>query len=276
MGRKQWLDTYCKKLARDRSPAIIDMIGSVRSKIYSIFKIIERDNEKYKMAKEHYKILYANLSIEDRITISTIELYFTLKLGQVWIEVAKYFEQVGITPLGMDGQALFLMNQRYSLWGEIIKERQARIIKSVKREEEIEEKDEYARIRDSKLILALDAFDELDYVHRTTNRSYRIKKKYEQIQQVNLALKFPYKSDDSHCHRTFQDKLMVTTIFNQHQTVSTGLTLDPHLNQMKLGRIHLISPCDSYISDTTCDSELYPASLSSICLSNIEKFLENE
>lgn len=145
-----------------------------------------------------------------QITISTIELYFTLKLGQVWIEVAKYFEQVGITPHGMDGQALFLMNQRYSLWGEIIKERQARIIKSIEREEEIEEKDEYARIHDSKLILALDAFDELDYIYRTTNKSYRIKKKYEQIKQVNLALKFPYKSDDSHCHRTFQDKLMVT------------------------------------------------------------------
>ena len=83
-------------------------------------------------------------------------------------------------------------------------------MKSIKREEEIEEKDEYARIRDSKLILALDAFDELDYIYRTTNKSYRIKKKYEQIQQANLALKFPYKSDDSHCHRTFEEKLMVT------------------------------------------------------------------
>lgn len=74
MGKRQWLDTYCKKLARDSSPAIIDMIGSVRSKIYSIFKIIERDNEKYKMAKEHYKILYANLSIEDRVSYTKISI----------------------------------------------------------------------------------------------------------------------------------------------------------------------------------------------------------
>lgn len=51
---------------------------------------------------------------------------------------------------------------------------------------------------------------------------------------------------------------------------------DPHLNQMKLGKIHLISPCDSYIFDMTCDSELHPASLSSTCLSNTEKFLENK
>ncbi|XP_050588373.1 uncharacterized protein LOC126921145 [Bombus affinis] len=275
MSKKQWLNTYCIKLARDNSPAIIDMIGSVRSKIYSICKIIERDNEKYEMAKEHYKKLHANLSMEDRITISTIELYFTLKLGQVWIEVAKYFEQVGITPLGMDGQALFLMTQRYLLWGKMTKERQARIIQSIKKEEDIEEKDEYARIRNSKLILALDAFDEIDYMYRTTDRSYRIKKKYEQIRQINLALKFPSISDDSHCHRTFQDKIMVTAIFNQHQTISSGLTTDPCSSQMKLGKILPISPCDSYISDITYDSELLPSFLSSICLSNIEKFLEN-
>ncbi|XP_060829520.1 cilia- and flagella-associated protein 69-like [Bombus pascuorum] len=276
MSKKQWLNTYCIKLARDNSPAIIDMIGSVRSKIFSICKIIERDNEKYEMAKEHYKKLHANLSMEDRITISTIELYFTLKLGQVWIEVAKYFEQVGITPLGMDGQALFLMTQRYLLWGKMTKDRQSRIIQSIKKEEDIEEKDEYARIRNSKLILALDAFDEIDYMYRTTDRSYRIKKKYDQIQQINLALKFPSISGDSHCHRTFQDKLMVTAIFNQHQTVSSGLTTDPCLSQMKLGKILPISPYDSYISDITYDTELLPSSLSSTCLSNIEKFLENE
>lgn len=64
-------------------------------------------------------------------------------------------------------------------------------------------------------------------------------------------------------------------IFNQHQTVNSGLTTDPCLNQMKLGKILPISPCDSYISDITYDSELLPSSLSNTCLSNIEKFLEN-
>ncbi|XP_017754601.1 PREDICTED: cilia- and flagella-associated protein 69-like [Eufriesea mexicana] len=274
MGNKQWVDTYCMKLFRDNSPAVIDMIGSIRSKIYSICKIIERDGERYDMAKERYKVLHASLSIEDRITISTIQLYFTLKLGQVWVEVAKYFEQVGITPLGMDGQALFLMIQRYYLWGSLIKERQARIKQSIKREEDIKEKDEYARIRDSKLILALDAFDELDYIYRTTDKSYMLKKKYEQIQQVNLALKFPYDTDDTHCHRTFQDKIMVTAIFNQHQTISTGLKSNTNLSQMKM-KFLPVSPCDSYMSDKTY-SELSQVSLSSACFSQIVKFVENE
>lgn len=233
ISQKQF-DTYFTKLIKDSSPAIIDMIGSVRSKIYSIYKIIERDNERYLMAKEHYKILNNNLSLEDKvnytniyfyimqlifkiydliflqITMSTINMYFALKLGQVWVEIAKFFEQSGITPLGMDGQAIFLITQRYYMWTEMTKERQMRILQSMDKQKDMEEKDEYARIRNSKLIIALNALDELDYIYRTTKRSNMLKKKHEQIKQVNLALKFPEDSDDAHCHRTFQDKIMVT------------------------------------------------------------------
>lgn len=69
MSNKQWLETYSTKLTRNISPAIEDMIGSVRSKIYSICKIVERDNDRYKLAKEHYKMLHAELSMEDRVRI---------------------------------------------------------------------------------------------------------------------------------------------------------------------------------------------------------------
>lgn len=139
-----------------------------------------------------------------------MDLYFKIKLGQIWVEISKYFEQAGITPLGMDGQALFLMTQRYYSWGKLIKDGEQKIIKSVQIAEEVEEKDEYARIRDAKLILALDAFDELDYIYRTTNRSYLLEKKDEQIRQVNAALNFPPNADDAHCHRTFFHKTPIT------------------------------------------------------------------
>ncbi|XP_003249479.3 cilia- and flagella-associated protein 69 [Apis mellifera] len=273
MNQKERIDTYFTKLARDSSPAIIDMIGSVRSKIYSIYKIIERDNERYLMAKEHYKILNDSLSLEDKITMSTINMYFALKLGQVWVEIAKFFEKSGITPLGMDGQAIFLITQRYYMWSEMTKERQARILQSMDKQKDIEEKDEYARIRNSKLIIALDAFDELDYIYRTTKRSNMLKKKHEQIKQVNLALKFPDDSDDAHCHRTFQDKIMVTAIFNQHQIMSSGLKLDTNLSQIKLKLIP-ISPYDSYISDETFSE--FSSLSSSTYFSSIKKFKEDE
>lgn len=128
------------------------------------------------------------------------------------MEIDKYFEQVGITPLGMDGQAIFLTTQRYNSWGMLIKERQRKLIQTAKREENIQEKDEYARIRNSKLAIALDAFDELDYIYRTTNRAYMIKKKDEQSRQIDSALQFPPDSNEAHCHRTYQDNVMFTVL----------------------------------------------------------------
>ncbi|XP_026674261.1 cilia- and flagella-associated protein 69-like [Ceratina calcarata] len=275
MSRQQWVDTYHVKLDTGISPALTDIVGSVRSKIYSIFKLIERDRERYEMAKERYKILYSNLSTEDRITISMIHLYFTLKLGQMWVEVAKYFEQVGITPLGMDGQALFLMIQRYNLWASLTKEKEAKIIQSVKLEEDINEKDEYARIRDSKLLLALDAFDELDYIYRTTDRSYLLRKKYEQVQQVNSSLNFPHNTCDTHCHRTFPDNVTFTAIFNQHQTVTNDLRSESHIGQLK-GIVAPISPADSNIIPSSIHSELSLGSVTETCLPHIERFDEKE
>jgi len=67
MGTKQWIDTYRSQLTADVSPTIIDMIGSVRSKIFSILKIIERDGDKYEIAREHYKILLDELPTKDRV-----------------------------------------------------------------------------------------------------------------------------------------------------------------------------------------------------------------
>ncbi|XP_076162248.1 cilia- and flagella-associated protein 69-like isoform X3 [Ptiloglossa arizonensis] len=264
MGNQQWLETYGTKLCGDISPSILDMIGSVRSKIYSIRKLIKRDSERYEIAKEHYKILYIDLPKEDRITISHIDLYFKLKLGQVWVEISRYFDQVGVIPLGMDGQAIFLMTQQYYSFVEMIKERQEKIIKSLKRKEEIQEKDEYAKIRDSKLASALDAFDELDYIYRTTNRAYMIKRKNEQIQQINSALNFPSDSSDAHCHRTFVDKTMVTTIYDQHLTIISSLAMDSNLGQTK------VLPISPYRSDTFDD--IHSSEISSSPLLNNNLF----
>ncbi|XP_029050719.1 cilia- and flagella-associated protein 69-like isoform X2 [Osmia bicornis bicornis] len=272
MSNRQWSDTYRIKLTQNISPAVIDMIGSVRSKIYSLRKIIERDQKRYQHAKEHYKILYADLSMEDRITIFNMDLYFKIKLGQIWVEISKYFEQAGITPLGMDGQALFLMTQRYYSWGKLIKNGEQKIIKSVQIAEDIEEKDEYARIRDAKLILALDAFDELDYIYRTTNRSYLLEKKDEQIRQVNAALNFPPNADDAHCHRTFFHKPPITAIYSQHPVIKSSLRSDSNFNQVKCLPV---SPCYSFISDNVCSSEISLPIITSSCILKPEEFIED-
>lgn len=68
MSTKQLIDTYHSKLTADTCPAMIDMIGSTRPKIFSMLKIIERYGERYEMAKEHYKILLNNLPVEDHVS----------------------------------------------------------------------------------------------------------------------------------------------------------------------------------------------------------------
>jgi len=68
MGKQQWIATYTLKLTADVSPAIVDMLGSTRSKIFSILKIIERDEDKYEMAANHYKVLLNDLPIEDCVS----------------------------------------------------------------------------------------------------------------------------------------------------------------------------------------------------------------
>ncbi|XP_043682433.1 cilia- and flagella-associated protein 69-like [Vespula pensylvanica] len=227
MGLKQWLGTYHNKLSHEVSPAMIDLIGSSRSKIYALRQIIERYGEQYQMAKDHYKILINDLSIEDSITMSTANLYFQLKIGQTWIEIIKYLAQLGVTPLGMDGQLMFLMSQRYHSWGLFIQERQNKLNAAAKNSEEIKEKDEYARIRDSLLAPTFDALDEIEYIRRTTDRFYMLRKKTIQNQQVNTCLSFPSIADIIQCHRTFQDNVNVTAVFNQHLHLIGKVTVDP-------------------------------------------------
>lgn len=142
--------------------------------------------------------------------MSTVNLYFRLKIGQTWIEISKYLAQQGVTPLGMDGQLMSLMSQRYHSWGLFIRERQNRFTAAAKNTEEIREKEEYARIRDSLLAPTFDALDEIEYIRRTTDRSYMLRVKDLQRRQANTYLNFPSIADIVQCHRTYQDNVNVT------------------------------------------------------------------
>ncbi|XP_047367734.1 cilia- and flagella-associated protein 69-like isoform X2 [Vespa velutina] len=231
LGPKQWLETYRNKLRHEVSPAMIDLIGSSRSKIYALRQIIERYGEKYQMARDHYKILINDLSIEDK----------------TWIEISKYLAQLGVIPLGMDGQLMSLMSQRYHFWGLFIRERQNKFNATAKIIEETEEKNEYARIRDSLLAPTLDALDEIEYIRRTTDRSYMLRKKDFQNRQVNTYLNFPSIADIMQCHRTFQDNVNVTAVFDQHLHLTGKLTPDSD-------------------TDLTLPSSIFPESSSSLCM----------
>jgi len=137
-------------------------------------------------------------------------MYLRLKFGQIWTELSRYLEQANITPLSVDAHLIAHMMRWHQSWGILIEERQKKLIAIAKHTEEILEKDELERIRDSKLAPTLEALDEVDRIRRTTDRSYMLWKKNRQRRQVNAALSFPHDANAEHCHRTFPDKTNVT------------------------------------------------------------------
>lgn len=137
-------------------------------------------------------------------------MYLRLKLGQMWTELSRYLEHAGITPLIVDAHLIAHMVQWHRSWGILIEEHQRKLIAVVKHADEIAERDELVRIRDSGLAPSLDALNEVDRIRRTTDRSYMLRKKDRQRRQVNVALSFPGDADAERCHRTFSDRANVT------------------------------------------------------------------
>lgn len=137
-------------------------------------------------------------------------MYLRLKLGQMWTELSRYLEHAGITPLSVDAHLIAHMVHWHHSWGILIEENQRKLIAAVKHADEIAERDEFAKIRDSKLAPALDALNEVDHIRRTTERSYMLRKKDRQRRQVDASLSFPCDADDKRCHRTFSGKANVT------------------------------------------------------------------
>ncbi|KYN15906.1 Uncharacterized protein C7orf63 [Trachymyrmex cornetzi] len=262
MGTKQWIDTYRFQLTEDASPTIADMLGSVRSKIFSILKIIERDGDKYEIAKKHYKILLEELPTKDHITLCCADMYLRLKLGQMWTELSRYLEQTGVIPLSVDAHLIVHMVQWHHSWGISIEDRQKKLIAMAKRADEILEKDELARIRDSKLAPTLEALDDVDRIRRTTDRSYMLRKKARQRQQVQATLSFPRDADVKQCYRTFSDKTNVTAIFGQHHLIDTPCLKDFRSDFTEISPISPVSSPDSFRKEVL--SSLEVASTSSL------------
>ncbi|KAG5314763.1 CFA69 protein, partial [Acromyrmex insinuator] len=248
MGIKQWIDTYRFQLTENVSPTITDMMGSVRSKIFSILKIIERDTEKYNIAKNHYKILLEELPTKDHVTLCCADMYLQLKLGQMWKELNRYLEQTNIIPLSVDAHLIAHMIQWHHSWRISIQDRQKMLIAIATRADEILEKDELARIRDSKLAPTLEALDDVDRIRRTTDRSYMLRKKAQQSQQVHATLSFPRDADSKHCHRTFSDKTNVTAIFGQHHLIDIPYLKNFRNNFTGISSISLPDACNKVLS----------------------------
>lgn len=139
-----------------------------------------------------------------------IDHYFRLKQGEIWVELQRDILRIGIVPLRIDGEVIFLMLQNYRRRALYIKSSQEAILEAAREVEIQEEKAVYKKIIDSKLAPALDALYEIDFISRTTDPRFMRQRKQRQRAEVDKALNFPKNVESQFCHRTFLGKTNVT------------------------------------------------------------------
>lgn len=210
MGKGQVLMNFNSRVNPDYSQTLAIMLGSVRPKIYSIRKMLLSNTELCEKSKGHYKVLLHDLPVEDSITFCIADQFFRFMQGQMWSEVLFYLRRLGVNPLGGDGEMLLMMRQRDRACALYVQERQAKLLKDVKRKELIREREEIIKIRDANLPAVMAKIQEIHYIRRTTDQQYRQRKKKEQTQQIKEALCFPINADTEHCQRTFHETWNVT------------------------------------------------------------------
>lgn len=139
-----------------------------------------------------------------------VDHYFRLKQGQVWVEIQRDIEQIGILPLRIDGEMIALMIQSHLHRSMFIKTRQEAILKESRDADIREEKATYKEIIESTLAPTLDAFHEVDYIARTTNPRFMRQRKQNQTAEVERSLKFPDNVEPQLWHRTYLRDTNVT------------------------------------------------------------------
>lgn len=146
MGKKQSLQTENPKREFESSPAIMDMYGSSRPKVYAILQLIKRHEDVVDLVNEEYKIQTYEPSIRDQvclllnfirlstfpkfqITMLLMDNFFALKLGEVWVEIAADLKRMGLKLSGIDTNLLSILTLRLPRWALYIQKQQHTLIK---------------------------------------------------------------------------------------------------------------------------------------------------
>ncbi|XP_031342178.1 cilia- and flagella-associated protein 69-like [Photinus pyralis] len=220
MGQQQWYETFGIQKDLYSTPAIVDLLGSCRPKVYAIINLLyNRHNLSVDIANEHYCMFNLdNLKTEDKITLHLAENFLALKLGETWMEVSRDLENAGVLPLAIDTAFVTQLTRRFHNWSQHIRISQEKLLEQEFLEEYNTEMDFYKLLRESKLIESLQALHELRYIARTTERMFRFAEKTKQCRQ---AERFGNFSANAIPHRTFMHDIKVTTVFKQRVSIQS-------------------------------------------------------
>ncbi|KAF5281280.1 hypothetical protein FQA39_LY05166 [Lamprigera yunnana] len=227
MGQQQWYETYHIQKDPNSSPATIDLLGSCRPKVYAIINLLNNRHQlQVEISNDHYKLFdMSTLSTLDKITLLLAENFLALKLGEAWVEVSQDIEKSGIMPLAIDEEFIVYLKRRFRKWAQHIRISQEKLLEKHLIKEYNKEMTLYNTLRESKLVEALSALHDLDYIARTTEKMFRYASKNKQRLEIDRT---ETKLRDETYHTTYLYSLKVTPILQQRISIQSDIMSIPN------------------------------------------------
>ncbi|OXU26262.1 hypothetical protein TSAR_007122 [Trichomalopsis sarcophagae] len=231
MNDEQWLYLYSIKSVRSSKTVVTSATGPARPKIYNLLKLMFCN-----VNSGCRKTLMDGLSLEDRITMLTIDAYAELKASEATLEITGILEQT----LKASSSALDPSNVSQKLLARAtrIRDDQGKLLELRLAEESQAELDEFRKIRHSRLNPTFDALRELSFVGRTSRREYLLEKIGEMRRKAVEATR-----DVQTLCRTFDSGANVSTVFGQRLRVKSISKPDKTKDE-----VSMVSPSTSPLS----------------------------
>lgn len=190
------------------SQAIVDVSENLRAKVYAIFN----------------KIGYVELpglTPEDHITLTIIEHYLDLKMGEVWTEVISELAEERIRPITPDREALEAISTAINIRTDQVIEVQKELIDAQNQQDLIDEQEYFAEIRERHRLKEKASRDFADFMSRTSK--YMILKTAKERQKLSIdasRVQTNFKASE-HFHSTELEKLNITTFCGRNIVVES-------------------------------------------------------
>lgn len=157
--------------AKCPSQSIVDVSENMRAKIYSLFcKIGFTD--------------LPGLTVDDHVTLVTIEKYLDFKMGEVWMETMKELEVENVRPVTPDAEAMEAITRAIEERAQIVGSTQSELLEAQRNQDILDEQEFYAEIRENHRQKEKSLADFADFVARTSN--YGVLKAAKERQEISV------------------------------------------------------------------------------------------
>jgi len=202
IGQQQFSRGVASLPATQPSEAIVDVADNNRAKIFALFSRIGFTD-------------LPGLSIQDHITLTIIEHYLDLKVGEVWSEVMTELNGENVRPTTPDCEALEAISSAIQIrTGQIISAQ--RQLEEAEHQQDLEdEQNYYAQIRESHRQREKMTKDYTDYIERTSK--HMMLKAAKERQELAIAAS-RINTNEAHttAHRTTLPNLNTTTFCGRY------------------------------------------------------------